>query len=199
LKLNKTESRALEDPNESFDFFYKLIVIGDEQVGKSNLLLRMAKGYFDKKPKTTYGVEFEFKTVPLPNSNQRVRAQIWDTSGAKQFLSITTTHYRFAVGAFLIYDITNLQSFQNLPGWLEKIRAYSDDNVQIALVANKKDLVSEVPEVLFKDVIQDTEDGDEHPERATFRIESMQYEGGDDEAGPVSKFDPEKYKLAQQK
>lgn len=73
-KLNKTESRALEDPSESFDFFYKLIIIGDEQVGKSNLLLRMAKGYFDKKPKTTYGVEFEFKTVPLPNSNQRVRA-----------------------------------------------------------------------------------------------------------------------------
>jgi small GTP-binding protein len=101
----------------------------------------MAKGYFDKKPKTTYGVEFEFKTVPLPNSNQRVRAQMWDTSGAKQFLSITTTHYRFAVGAFLVYDITNLQSFQNLSGWLDKIRSYSDDNVKIALIANKKDLV----------------------------------------------------------
>ena len=72
--LAKTESRALEDPTESFDFFYKFIIIGDENVGKSNLLLRMTKGYFDKKPKTTYGVEFEFKTVPLPNSNQRVRA-----------------------------------------------------------------------------------------------------------------------------
>jgi GTPase SAR1 family protein len=82
-KLNKTASRALEDPTESFDFFYKLIIIGDEQVGKSNLLLRMAKGYFEKKPKTTYGVEFDFKTVHLPNSNQRVRAQMWDTSGAK--------------------------------------------------------------------------------------------------------------------
>jgi hypothetical protein len=69
FNLNKTESKVLEDPSESFDFFYKLIIIGDEQVGKSNLLLRMAKGYFDKKPKTTYGVEFEFKTVPLPNSN----------------------------------------------------------------------------------------------------------------------------------
>lgn len=70
---------------------------------------------------------------------------MWDTSGAKQFLSITTTHYRFAVGAFLVYDVTNLQSFLNLPGWLEKIRAYSDDNVKIALVANKKDLVENEP------------------------------------------------------
>ena len=105
--LNRDASRALDDPYESFDYFYKIIIIGDEQVGKTNLLLRVTKGIFEKKPKVTYGVEFEFKTIHLPNSNQRVRSQIWDTSGAKQFLSITTTHYRFAVGAFLIYDITN--------------------------------------------------------------------------------------------
>jgi len=77
-------------------------------------LLRIVNGIYDPKPKTTYGVEFLFKTVPLPNSNQKVRAQIWDTSGAREFLSITTTHYRFAVGAFLVYDVTNIQSFLNL-------------------------------------------------------------------------------------
>jgi GTPase SAR1 family protein len=83
-------------------------VIGDEFVGKTNFLLRISKNYYDPEPKTTYGVEFEFKTVPLPDSNQKVKAQIWDTSGARQFLSITTTHYRFAVGAFLVYDVTNI-------------------------------------------------------------------------------------------
>ena len=77
-------------------------------MGKTNFLLRLSKNYFERKPKTTYGVEFEFKTVQIPNSNQRVKAQIWDTSGAKQFLTITTTHYRFAVGAFLVYDVTNI-------------------------------------------------------------------------------------------
>ena len=92
---------------ESFDYFYKIIIIGDESVGKSNFLSRIAYNKFEKKPKSTYGVEYEFKTVPLPDSNQRVRAQLWDTSGASQFLSITTTHYRYAVGAVLIYDITN--------------------------------------------------------------------------------------------
>jgi len=65
----------------------------------------------------------------MPNSNQRWKTQIWDTSGAKTFLSITTTHYRFAVGAILVYDVTNLQSFLNLKEWLEKIREYSDENV----------------------------------------------------------------------
>ena len=49
----------------------------------------------------------------------------------------------FAVGAFLIYDITNAQSFKNLKEWLQKIREYSDEHVVIALVGNKKDLVEE--------------------------------------------------------
>jgi len=138
-----SESKILDDPNEHFDYFYKFIIIGDELVGKSNFLLRILGKKFEKKPKTTYGVEFTFKTVPLVNSNQRVRAQLWDTSGAKQFLSITTTHYRFAVGAFLIYDVTNLKSFENLKGWIDKIREYSDEHVRIALIANKKDLVED--------------------------------------------------------
>lgn len=81
--LNKTASRALEDPTESFDYFYKIIIIGDENVGKTNFLHRVVYRKFEKKPKATYGVEFEFKTIPLPASNQRVRAQLWDTSGAK--------------------------------------------------------------------------------------------------------------------
>jgi len=74
-------------------------------------------------------------------------------------LSITTTHYRFAVGAILMYDVTNLQSFMNLREWVDKIRTYSDDDVQIALVANKRDLVegSFTGKSLFRDLIDENE------------------------------------------
>ena len=65
-------------------------------------------------------------------------------------MSITTTHYRFAVGAFLIYDITNLKSFNNLKGWLQKIREYSDENVKIALIGNKKDVTEDYRESMKK-------------------------------------------------
>ena len=82
-RLNRVESTPFDDPNETFDYFYKIIVIGDENVGKSNLLRRIVSGKFEESPKTTYGVEFDMKTVPLPGTAQRVRAQIWDTSGAK--------------------------------------------------------------------------------------------------------------------
>jgi GTPase SAR1 family protein len=67
-------SNAVNDPQERFDYFYKIIVIGDEKVGKTNYLMRVTRNYYEPQPKTTYGVEFEFKTFPLPNSNQKVRA-----------------------------------------------------------------------------------------------------------------------------
>lgn len=156
----RNESKVLENPQEEFDYFYKFVIIGDEGVGKTNFMRRITGKSFDLKPKITYGVEFSIKTVPLPNSNQRVRAQLWDTSGAKQFLSITTTHYRFAVGAFLIYDVTSKQSFNNVKEhWLRKVREFSDDNVCVALVGNKGDLVDAAETVhTFSKVIMDTEE-----------------------------------------
>lgn len=63
-----SESAIIDDPDAPFDFFYKIIIIGDELVGKTNLLLRISNKDFKKKPKTTYGVEYEIKTVPLPKS-----------------------------------------------------------------------------------------------------------------------------------
>ena len=77
-------------------------------------------------------------------SNQRVRAQIWDTPGAREFQFITTIHYRFAVGALLVYDVTDFKSFKNLKEWLSKIREFGDEYIKIALIANKVDLVDRI-------------------------------------------------------
>ena len=79
----------------------------------SNLLLRLSNVDFQSNKREYNGVEYEFKTVRLPNSNQRVKAQIWDTTGNKEYQFIATTHYRFAVGAIVVYDITNFNSFSN--------------------------------------------------------------------------------------
>lgn len=126
MRESVQSSKALDDQNEPFDYFYKFIIIGDEKVGKTNFLVRCARGYYITRPKATMGVEYLCKTVDLPGGNQKIKAQIWDTSGSRQFLQITTIHYRFAVGAFLVYDVTNIQSFINLADWLHKIRQFSD-------------------------------------------------------------------------
>jgi len=67
--ISKMNRSVLDDPTESFDFFYKFIIIGDEKVGKSNFLSRITRNKFVLNPKITYGVEFDSKIVPLPNSN----------------------------------------------------------------------------------------------------------------------------------
>lgn len=84
--------------------------------------------------------------------------------------------------------MTNRESFENLPDWLERIREYSDEHVKVALVANKKDLVEDREyNDEFRDVILDTEGQNEANERKKqdklgFRLESLMYEGGDNDS-----------------
>ena len=69
-----------------------------------------------------------------------VKAQIWDTAGQERYRAITNAYYRGAVGALLVYDITNIQSFYNTSAWLKEIKTYADNNIVILLVGNKTDL-----------------------------------------------------------
>jgi len=76
----------------------------------------------------------------------RVRLQLWDTAGSEKYRSITTGHYRKALGALLVYDISNEESFYNLGSWLDELRENADENVVIMLVANKCDIMFSRPE-----------------------------------------------------
>ena len=63
-----------------------------------------------------------------------LKAQIWDTSGSERYRSITVGHYRSAVGALLVFDLTDRESFDNLPYWLNCLREHSDENLVVALI-----------------------------------------------------------------
>ena len=98
---------------EDCDYLYKIVLVGEAGVGKTHLLSRYVKGTLPKNPTSTIGVEFATRTVPLMTGGT-VRAQIWDTAGQERYKSITSAHYRRAVGALLVYDVTNEKSFINL-------------------------------------------------------------------------------------
>ena len=88
---------------------------------------------------STIGVEFLTKRIILPDSTV-IKAQIWDTAGSERYRCITTGHYRQAVGALLVFDVTERDSFTNLDYWLQQLRDNSNEKVQICLMANKVDL-----------------------------------------------------------
>jgi len=135
-------------------FLYKVVVIGDSGVGKSNLIERYTKDTFKEETKTTIGVEFGHKTIKV--DDKVIKAQIWDTAGQERFKALTRGYYRGALGALLVYSITNRVSFHNSETWLDELKTHADPGIIIMLVGNKCDLsnLREVPETEAKSFAQ---------------------------------------------
>ena len=87
---------------------------------------------------TTIGVDFKIKTLDLEGKS--VKLQIWDTAGQERFRNIVSSYYRGAHGIMMVYDITDLESFQNLNSWLIEIEKNASKNVYKILVGNKCDM-----------------------------------------------------------
>ena len=123
---------------EPYDLLFKLILIGDSSVGKSNILLNYLKGEFDKNSKATVGVEFGTKNIMI--NNKKIKIQIWDTAGQERYRSITSAYYKGAKGALIVYDITRKNTFDNIDKWISDLKLNGDKNICILIVGNKSDL-----------------------------------------------------------
>ncbi|KAJ6366202.1 hypothetical protein OIU77_002725 [Salix suchowensis] len=126
------------DASQKIDYVFKVVLIGDSAVGKSQMLARFARNEFSLDSKATIGVEFQTRTLVIDHKS--VKAQIWDTAGQERYRAVTSAYYRGAVGAMLVYDITKRQTFDHIPRWLEELRSHADKNIVIILVGNKSDL-----------------------------------------------------------
>jgi Ras-related protein Rab-11A len=126
---------------DDYDMIYKIVLIGDSGVGKSNLLSRYTKNEFSLQTKTTVGVEFGAKKFEIEDS--KVKAQIWDTAGQERYKSITSCYYKGAKGAIIVYDITKNESFINVDKWLSEFKRNADSDACYILIGNKCDLTEE--------------------------------------------------------
>jgi len=124
----------------NFDHLFKIVLVGDSGVGKSNLLSRFTRNSFTTDEKSTIGVEFATRVIPMADS-KKIKAQIWDTAGQERYRAITNAYYRGALGAMLVYDVTKQTTFENIPRWLRELREYANRDIVLVLVGNKADLV----------------------------------------------------------
>ncbi|KAJ7349394.1 ras family-domain-containing protein [Mycena albidolilacea] len=122
----------------NYDYLFKVVLIGDSGVGKSNLLSRFTRNEFNLESKSTIGVEFATRSIDV--DGKTVKAQIWDTAGQERYRAITSAYYRGAVGALLVYDIAKHATYVNVTRWLKELRDHADSNIVIMLVGNKSDL-----------------------------------------------------------
>lgn len=103
------------------EYLFKIVVIGDSAVGKSNLLSRFARNEFDHNTKATIGVEFQ--TVCVEINGKEIKSQIWDTAGQERFRAVTSAYYRGAVGALIVYDISRRTTFESINRWLDELNS----------------------------------------------------------------------------
>ena len=120
------------------DYLFKIIVLGDCAVGKSNILSQYSKNIFNKSSKSTIGVELFTKFFRY--ENKIIKVNIWDTAGQERFTSMITTYYKGAKGALLVYDITRKNTFDNIDNWLRELISINTNKISVSLIGNKNDL-----------------------------------------------------------
>ncbi|KAI0303282.1 GTPase [Multifurca ochricompacta] len=123
-----------------FDYLFKIVLAGDSGVGKSNLLSRFIRNEFNMESRSTIGVEFATRTITV--NDKRIKAQVWDTAGQARYRAITAAYYRGAVGALLLYDVTNPSTFINVKQWVQELREHASPHIATLLIGNKADLGS---------------------------------------------------------
>ncbi|KAG8438661.1 hypothetical protein GDO86_005014 [Hymenochirus boettgeri] len=136
------------EEDDPFDFLFKIILIGDSNVGKTCVVHRFNSGVFADRQHNTIGVDFSVRSLNI--DGKRVKIQVWDTAGQERFRTITQSYYRSAHGAIIAYDITRRQSFESIPQWIYEAEKYGAANLMLMLIGNKVDLL-EKRQVLFEE------------------------------------------------
>ena len=141
MNENNDDSDSPQQKDENYEKILKMIVIGDSNVGKSNMCTKYLYNEFREDSKSTVGVEFGSKSILI--NGIKAKLQIWDTAGQERYRSITTAYYKGSNGCFIVYDITNAKSFENVERWYEETKKIADKDISIILIGNKNDLEDE--------------------------------------------------------
>lgn len=124
---------------KTYDYLFKLLLIGDSGVGKTCILFRFSEDAFNTSFISTIGIDFKIRTIEL--EDKKIKLQIWDTAGQERFRTITTAYYRGAMGIMLVYDVTNEKSFDNIKNWIRNIEEHANTDVEKMILGNKCDIV----------------------------------------------------------
>jgi len=138
---------ATEQEDGITEYLYKVLVVGDIGTGKTSIIKRFVHNIFSMHYKSTIGVDFALKVINWDNKTV-VRLQLWDIAGQERFGNMTRVYYKEAVGAFVVFDVTRVNTFEAVQKWKNdidcKVTLPPDDRpIPVVLIANKCDLAKE--------------------------------------------------------
>ncbi|MHA1906720.1 MAG: Rab family GTPase [Candidatus Thorarchaeota archaeon] len=135
--------------SSSYDFLFKVVVLGEGAVGKTAVVTRFSHGFFRTDYKTTIGSQFAVKNIDVHTSQSdrvTVKLQIWDVAGQSRFQILRPMYYRGSSGGVLVYDVSRRRTFIVLEEWLDELEKAVGKKIPLVLVANKTDLPDRVVE-----------------------------------------------------
>ena len=135
--------------SSSYDYLFKVVVLGEGAVGKTAIVTRFSHGFFRTDYKTTIGSQFAVKNIDVEGAegeNQVVKLQIWDVAGQSRFQILRPMYYRGSNGGLLVYDVSRRRTFMLLQEWLDELHKAIQKEIPLVLVANKTDLPDRVVE-----------------------------------------------------
>ncbi|XP_059058555.1 ras-related protein Rab-18-B-like [Achroia grisella] len=122
----------------------KILVIGESGVGKSSIILAFTTGDYSPSFPATIGVDYKCKLMDV--NGVKVKLGIWDTAGQERYRTLTSSFYRDAHGAILVYDTSEPKTLAKLKEWVEELQVYSTKkNIVCLVVGNKIDKARAVP------------------------------------------------------
>ena len=122
----------------SYDYVFKIIIIGDSGVVKTSLLNRICNNSIIEENTPTIGVEFQSK-IEMIDNGERVKCQMWDTAGQENFAPIIKTYYRGSAGAIICFDTTAENPIERINYWYDEIHKNTSTSPQIIVVGTKID------------------------------------------------------------
>ena len=124
----------------NYDEKCQLLIVGDSTVGKTSILSRYTSGTFNANYLATVGLDF-FQKEEIFNG-KTIRIKIWDTAGQERYKSLTQGFFRNAQGIMVVYDVTNMETFDNLQYWIKSIKTHvgsEKDQIPVIVIGNKID------------------------------------------------------------
>ncbi len=151
IRILKKDKHGDVLSNISYNYLFKVSLIGDSSTGKTSILLRFIDNFFTADTKSTIGVDFKIVSLEL-EPNIYAKMQIWDTCGSERFKSLTSSFIKTCSAFILVFDLTRPKTFSNIDNWINIIKENTSPKFLI-LVGNKCDLVEQ--RALEKDMILD--------------------------------------------
>jgi small GTP-binding protein len=150
----------------SYDYLFKIIVIGKAYVGKTSVVSGLINREVSQQYQNTIGVDFSVKNLELEN-HKKIKLQLWDTAGQESFHSIIKSYYRYVSGVVIVFDVTDRESFQKIDYWLHQYNKENECNKEhkenrhkhpILLLGNKCDVKTIKRVVTEKEATRKAED-----------------------------------------